>query len=47
MLMTIDIHSFLPRAAETATASPCRHKPVDDGRQAGHYEPALAERWMR
>jgi hypothetical protein len=46
MLVTLDIHSFLPRAAETATASPCRQKPVDDGRQAGH-ERALAERWMR
>jgi hypothetical protein len=46
MLMTFDIHSFLPRAAEAVTASPCWRKPVNDGRQAG-YEPALAERWMR
>lgn len=46
MLMILDTHPFLPRAAEAASASPCWHKPVNDGRQAG-YEPALAERWMR
>ena len=46
MFITLDIHSFLPLAAEAATASPCRHKPVNDGRQAGQ-EPALAERCMR
>ena len=46
MLMILDTHPFLPRAAKAASASPCWHKPVNDGRQAG-YEPALAERWMR
>jgi hypothetical protein len=46
MLMILNTHPFLPRAAEAASTSPSWHKPVNDRRQAGD-EPALAERWMR
>ncbi len=45
MLILIDIRTFLPEAAEAASALPCRHNPVDTGSQTG-YVVALAERWM-
>ena len=46
MLMTFNTRTFLPEAAQVASALPCWHKPVDNGSQAG-YVLALAERWMR
>ena len=46
MLMTVNTRTFLPEAAEAASALPCWHKPVDNGSPSG-YVPALAERWMR
>jgi hypothetical protein len=46
MLMTINTRTFLPEAAQAASALPCWHKPVDTGSQNG-YVPALAERWVR
>ncbi len=46
MLMTVNTRTFLPEAAEAASALPCWHKPVDTGSQTG-YVLTLAERWMR
>ena len=46
MLMTVNTRAFLPETAEAASALPCRHKPVDTGRQTGSVL-ALAARWMR
>lgn len=46
MLMIFNTRAFLPETAEAASALPCRHKPVDTGRQTGSVL-ALAARWMR
>ena len=46
MLMTINTRTFLPEAAEAASALSCWHRSEDDKSQTG-YVPALAERSSR
>ena len=46
MLTIVDIRTFLPEAAEAASALPCWHGSKDNGRRTGYVQ-ALVERWMR